>query len=112
MSSQRVIQVAELVRDQLGAIIIRELEVPSGTLITITRVTVSPDLRHATVYVSIMPDEQSRAMLGLLIRSAGHLRHELGEAIVAKAVPKLVFRLDSTAVQARHIDDLLDNLEY
>lgn len=108
--SERIVKVNELILQQLGEVINRELELPN-IFVTITRVSTSADLRYATVYVSVLPDEKAEYAIHRLNLSAKHLRAELLEKIVLRVVPRLEFRLDSSGRQASEIDELLDNLE-
>ena len=54
--SERMPKVDELIAQQLGQIIASDIELPSGVIVTITRVKSSPDLRHAKVYLSVLPE--------------------------------------------------------
>lgn len=64
-------------------------------LITVTGVTVSPDLAEARVDVSVLPQSQQELTLHGLEAAAPHLRHELSEMVDMRKMPKLFFRLDS-----------------
>jgi ribosome-binding factor A len=110
--SERLPKVNELIQQQLAAILSRDFETPEGVLITITRVTVSRDLRFAKVYVSVLPDEQSEKVITLISRATPSLQASLGEAIVLRSTPKLRFFSDTTPREAADIDTLLNSLEY
>ncbi len=109
--SDRIIKINGLIREQLGLIINKEIELPLGTIITITKVTTSKDLRQANVYVSILPDEQIHAAIKALILEAKDLRNWLNEKIVLRNIPKLRFHLDEEEKKAMEIDELLDSLK-
>ncbi len=110
--SERTIKVAELVKETLGRLIIREIEFPLGVIVTITKVNVSPDLRLAKIYLSIMPVAQEREAMKILINEAKNLRHLLGQEIVLRATPQLRFFIDEGERKATEINELLDNLKY
>ncbi len=77
--------------------------------VTVTGVEMSPDLRHAKVFVSVMGSEaEKKASLNGLSHAAGWIRHELGQRIRMKFLPELVFRADSSQEYGEHIDHLLD----
>jgi ribosome-binding factor A len=79
--------------------------------VTVTGVDVSPDLRHAKVYVSVMgSDEQKAASLKTLEHAAGWIRHELGQRIRMKFLPELVFMTDNSLEYGEKIDRLLDEI--
>ncbi|MFA4872085.1 MAG: 30S ribosome-binding factor RbfA [Patescibacteria group bacterium] len=109
--SDRIIKINKLIREQLGQIINKEIELPLGTIITITKVTTAKDLRQANVFVSILPDEQIREAMKTLIREAKALRNWLNEKIVLRNIPKLRFHLDEEEKKAMEIDELLNNLK-
>jgi ribosome-binding factor A len=92
--SQRTIRVNELVRRELSSILHSVYQAES-VAITITEVSVSPDLRNARVFYSVIGDEAARAEAGRLFARIGKdLRLRLGRAIVLKYLPHLHFRYD------------------
>lgn len=103
-------KVDELLRQELAKIISVELEFPMGTIVTITRVKTSPDLRYAGVYVSIIPTERERETMSILINEIKNLRQLLGRRVVLRSMPKLRFYIDNEDQKAAEIDYLLDNL--
>jgi ribosome-binding factor A len=95
--SRRSEQFASSLQLALQELISRGLQDPriSG-LITITSLTVSPDLKTASVGISIMPQERQELTMHGLRAAAGHLRHALGDKLSSRQIPELVFRLDSS----------------
>ncbi len=65
-------------------------------LITVTDVRVSQDLREATVFVSVLPDDAQELTLHGLISAAPHLRHALGGSVRARSIPHLHFKADTS----------------
>ena len=61
--TERILQVNELLKEELGAILLRELEFPENTLVTLTRVDAAPNLQQAKIYISVMPEKQARGVL-------------------------------------------------
>ncbi len=110
--SERMPKVNELIHHHLGALIVREVELPAGVLVTITKVTVSADLRHARVMVSILPDDKMHKALKILRKETFNLQKLLGQEIVLRAIPKLNFVFDDTNRKTADIDQLIDSLEY
>ncbi len=79
--------------------------------VTVTGVDMSPDLRHAKVYVSAMgSDAERKASLDTLNHAAGWIRHELGQRIRMKFLPEIVFRADHSQEYGERIDRLLDEI--
>lgn len=108
--SDRILKINELIGQQLGEIMNRELEMP-GVFITITRVTTSADLHYSTIYVSVMPDDKLEYAVHKLNLLAKRLRGELAEKIVLRSLPKLDFRSDVSGKEASDIDALLDRIK-
>ena len=112
MSAGRMRRVDEAVREVLSDAITTELKDPRVGFVTVTDVHTSADLRHATVYVSVLgaPGERHRSLDGL--RSAhGYLQRRVADELRLKHTPTLVFEHDDTAERARRIEDLLQEGE-
>lgn len=104
--TQRIERVQKLARQVLGEAI-QELKDPRIGFATVTAVKVTPDLRFARVYVSVLgsADDQQQTLNGL--KSAGaHLRSELGRQMRVKYTPELSFELDTQAEEAQRLEAL------
>lgn len=105
-------RVDEAVRAVLSDAITRDLKDPRIGFVTVTGVNTSPDLRHATVYVSVLGDEEERtATLSGLASAHGLLQRRLGRELKLKHTPALEFAWDGTIEQAMRINALLDEAE-
>lgn len=109
--SDRMVRINELISQQLGKVISTEIELPQGSIVTITRVQTSPDLRHAKVYLSVLPESNQREVMSLLINSVKGLQHSLAQNITLRNIPKFRFFIDDTEQEAIELERLLDNLE-
>lgn len=79
--------------------------------VTVTGVHVSPDLRHARIFVSLMgSEEEKKESLAALNHAAGWVRYELGQRIRMKFLPDIIFALDTAQDYGEHIDRLLDEI--
>jgi ribosome-binding factor A len=110
--SQRTERVDELLRQEIGALLSKEVADPRIGFATITDVETSPDLRHAKVWVSVIGqkgdrDETVRALQGAM----PFIRHELGRRLRIKRIPDLHVRLDDTAERGTRVLHLLSELE-
>jgi ribosome-binding factor A len=108
MTSTRAERLAGLIRAEASEIIQRGLKDPRIGFVSITDVVVSPDLRHAKIYVSVLGDEdvKRRTMEGLT-RATGHIRSELGARLAIRFVPEVLFRLDESIERGARITTLL-----
>jgi ribosome-binding factor A len=110
--TQRTDRVDELLRQEIGSILTREVKDPRIGFATVTKVETAPDLRHARVWVSVIgqPGERS-ATIAALERSMGFVRHELGLRLRLRRIPDLHVRLDDTVERGTRVLHLLDELE-
>ncbi|KAA0239928.1 MAG: 30S ribosome-binding factor RbfA [Chloroflexi bacterium CFX7] len=111
--SRRTERVNDLLREQLSELIQREVKDPrvARGLVSITEVQVSPDLRHATVYVSHLGDsgEREEALRGL--NAAAHFLHtELMHRLKMRSVPELLFRFDPSIERGARLASLISDV--
>lgn len=107
----RMEKVDELIAQQLGQIIVSEIELPKGVIVTITNIKTSPDLKHARVYLSVLPEEYQREAMALLINNIYEFQKILNDKLTLRSIPKLRFVIDDSGKQAASIEELLDNLK-
>ncbi|MGD9691853.1 MAG: 30S ribosome-binding factor RbfA [Phycisphaerales bacterium] len=95
--SRKSDQVAAALKRAVQDVIARRLADPrlSG-LITITEARVSPDGAQATFLVSVFPHDREKLVLQALEHSVEHIRHEAGNLIQIRRMPKFTFRLDES----------------
>ena len=105
-------RVDELLRQEIGSIVSRDLTDPRLGFATVTEVETSPDLRHARVWVSVIgqPAER-RATLAVLDRATPFIRHELGVRLRLKRIPDLHVQLDDSAERGTRVLQLINELE-
>ena len=109
--SQRIDRVDELLRQEIGAIVTREVADPRIGFATITKVETTRDLRHAKVWVSVIGQPAERtATIAALGRAMPFVRHELGKTLRIKRIPDLHVHLDDTAERGTRVLRLLDEL--
>lgn len=109
--TQRTDRVDQLLRQEIGAIVARDVADPRVGFATITKVETTPDLRHAKVWVSVIgqPDER-RGTVAALQRAMPFVRHELGKGLRIKRIPDLHVYLDETAERGTRVLQLLNEL--
>jgi ribosome-binding factor A len=110
--SQRTERVDELLRQEIGALLAKEIADPRIGFATITDVETSPDLRHAKVWVSVIGEKADRAeTVRALQQAMGYVRHELGKRLRIKRIPDLHVHLDDSAERGTRVLHLLNELE-
>lgn len=105
-------RVAEQIRHEMGALLMRELRDPGIGFITITRVKVSPDLQVARIYYTSMADEKGRAATkAALTRALPFLRRQIGQRIQLRRVPELVFHFDEGIAHQARVEEILIDIQ-
>lgn len=108
--SKRIVQVNELIRRELGNIILKEGSFSKNTIVTITRVDTSIDLSSARVYISILPEQEAKNVLIDLNRDIYHIQQKINKIFSMKRVPKIRFVQEKETRKAAEIDELLDKI--
>lgn len=111
MSEIRAARMAEELRQQVADILQNHLNDPRLTWVSVVRVDVSPDLRHAKVYISVLGSEVAQAAsLRVLARATSAVRAELARRIRLRKVPEILFRADHSIAYSLQIQSLLQEL--
>ena len=109
MSANRTGRINEEFRKELSDII-RTMKDPRIPLMTsVVAVNVTPDLRYAKIYVSVMgTEEQQKDAMVALKKSVGYVRRELGNRLNMRYTPEPVFELDHSIEHGARITELLN----
>ncbi len=110
MASKRIAQVNELIRQELGSIFLRELELPNNCIVTISKVETSADLEHAKVWLKIYPTDFTDSVLGLITKRVKAIRSILSQKIILRIMPELKFMIDPSEEKASRIDELIEKI--
>ena len=112
MASNRIGRINEEIQKELSSCI-RNLKDPrvQDTMISITRVETTPDLRWTKVYVSFLQEDRAADAIKGLKSAAGYLRRELSHALNLRYTPELIFERDDSIDKGAHVLDLLRDPE-
>ena len=112
MASNRIGRINEEIQKELASLL-RNLKDPrvQGTMISITHVETTPDLRYAKVYASFLQEEKAADALKGLKSASGYLRRELGSALKLRYTPELVWALDDSITYGAKMLKLINSLE-
>ena len=109
--SERTARLDELLREEISEVVRREVDDPRVGFVTVTDVEVSPDLRHANVWVSVIGSpEERRQTLRALGRAMPFVRGRLGR-LRLKRIPELHLKEDQTAERGTRLLRILEDLE-
>lgn len=110
MPTDRMRRVNEAVREVVSEALAEGLKDPRVGFVTVTGAEVSSDLRTATVYVSVLGNEEERARtLAGLKSSHGYLQGEVGRKLRLKRTPTLAFAYDNSIERGMRITGLLED---
>lgn len=110
--TKRTLRIDELLRQEIGAILSREVDDPRIGFATVTDVETAPDLSHARVWVSVIGQPAERdATLAALGRAMPFVRRQLGGRIKLRRIPELHVRLDESLQRGTRVLHLLSELE-
>ena len=112
MASNRIMRINEEIQKSL-ADALRTVKDPrvSGTMISITRVETTPDLRYAKVYVSFLEEDKANDAMKGLKSAGGYLRREVANDLKLRYTPELVWALDDSIVYGAKLLSLINSLE-
>ena len=112
MASNRINRLNEEIQKALSDLL-RNVKDPrvSGTMISITRVETTPDLRYAKVYVSFLEENKAAEAMKGLKSAGGWLRREVGNDLKLRYTPELVWALDDSITYGAKMLALINSLE-
>lgn len=107
----RLERVNELIKRELGDLLNREVSF-NAALVTVQQVDITPDLKHAHVFISVMGSaEQAKAAMAKLHDSRSHLQHLLSKRVILKYTPHLHFKLDESIERGTRVINILSGLD-
>ncbi|MBI5153114.1 MAG: ribosome-binding factor A [Parcubacteria group bacterium] len=106
--SLRTIRVNELIHEEVGKILAKDVILDGNYLITITTVETSRDLRHSTIRYSVLPDSAVKEVEKFLEGVVGEVQHILNRRLKMHPIPRLEFVYDPREREAAHIEQLLE----
>ncbi len=111
MQGKRLERVNQLVKEEISTLLQRELKDPRLGFVTVTEVDVTPDLKQAKVYVSVLgPEEQWVSSFKALQSARGFVWSWLRKHLDLRVTPELSFRPDRSMEHAAHMQALLAGL--
>lgn len=112
MPSNRIHRINEQIQRELSELL-RRVKDPRvrDTMISVTRVETTPDLRYAKVYVSFLQEDRAKDAMEGLRSAGGFLRRELGGALGLRYSPELVWTLDDSIAYGARLLKLINSLE-
>ena len=112
MASNRINRINEEIMKELSSLL-RTVKDPRvrDTMISITRVETTPDLRYTKVFVSFLQSERAKEAMAGLKSAGGYLRRELGHNLQLRYAPEIVWSLDDSITYGAKMLKLINSLE-
>lgn len=115
MTNYKIEKINNIIKEELGQIIQREIDFDQGVFMSISQVEVSESLGSAKVWVDAWPAEAGADVLKILQKNKGVLRRGLAERMKMRRVPDLKFIIDKDEIedekQRRKIEEILEELK-
>lgn len=109
---ERTDRIEEEIKKIVSVIIDRELKDPRlDGLISVTKVTVSKDLKYCKIFVSMLGTKDTAAAMQALESGAGYVRREVGSKVRMHSTPEIKFELDDSMEYGAHIQNIINGLD-
>lgn len=108
---QRLNKINQMLKEEIGRIIQRELDDPQFGFITVTKVITSADLHLAKVYVSVMESDKEESNLIALSGAASYIKKLLVKQVKLRCMPELKFFKDDALSEAMRLEKLFKKIE-
>jgi len=103
----RLEKINQLLKEEIGRIILKELDIGKQLFITVTRVETSSDIAHATIFLSTLVRTRKKEALLTLQKNAGNIQYILNRKLRMRPVPKIRFALDTIFKNEQRLHDIL-----
>jgi ribosome-binding factor A len=109
--SLRTEQFGEVLIRELSYFFAREVEFPLGSLVTVTQAKVTPDLKYAQVWLSVLPEKFTGQVLKIAERSTREFEKKLFRKMSTKFTPKITFKIDTGEQHAAKVEQLINQIK-
>jgi ribosome-binding factor A len=110
LMKHRLLRVNELLKRELSSLLVREMTF-ADLLVTVNQVDVTPDLKSAHVYISVLGSKGRNEVLPKLEANRAALQADLSRHVVLKYTPQLVFHLDDSIARGSRVLEILQEIE-
>ena len=110
MASNRIRRISEEVKKAISVMLINGIKDPRITsMISVTDVEVTNDLRYAFVYISILGGDKEDSLEGLN-SARGYIRREVGRQVKLRYAPEIIFKIDDSIERGMYMDELIKSV--
>jgi len=112
MHAKRATRVAELLKREISSMLLHEIKDPQISLVTITNVKMSDDLKSSKIYFTVLGDESRREdTLKGLDRAKNFIKSEIGKRLNLRYVPEIKFYYDTITDQIENLENLFSKIK-
>lgn len=109
--SKRIQRVNQLIKKELSIILLKEVDLPKNILVTITHIESSSDLRLAKVYISCLPEKETKKVFQALNDSIYNFQQNLNKRLNMRPIPKIKFIENKEIKKTARIEELLEQIK-
>ena len=109
MATQRILKINKLIKQELGKIILTDVDFSRDIILTITKVKTSADLRYADIFISVLPDEMNIETEKELKENIYFIQGKLNKRLNMKPLPRIRFIADKSGEYVEEIDRIIKN---
>lgn len=108
--STRIEKVNSLLKHEISKIIVRDFDF-SGTIITLTHVDASANLIQAKTYISVLPEEKTDHIIGVLNKGVYDVQKKINRLLNMRPVPRIIFVRDKEVAEAARVEKILEKIK-
>lgn len=108
---KRIQQVNQLIKREISQIFLREVIFPEKTLVTVTRVETTDNLKQSKVYISLIPENKIKSVFQILNKQIYQLQQRLNQRLNMRPVPRIYFVEEKETLKAGRIEEILAKLK-
>lgn len=109
MGAKRLDKVNELMRREISSVLQKDFEW-LNTIVTVTDVEVTEDLREAKVWISVIGQKPAKSVLEKLSEKRGYIQNMVAKRVILRNTPRLMFRQDNSAERGVSLVNLIDDI--
>lgn len=109
--SLRIQKLNQLITEEVGKILLREVDISRENLITITSVKTSYDFRNSTIYITVLPEDKEEEALNQINKQIYFIQKILNRTLRTKPIPRLRFEIDRITKAEQKVYEDLEKIE-
>ena len=109
--SRRINRVNDLIQEELSKILLKEVEFPKDTLVTLTRADCAPNLSTTKIFISVIPNSQLDKVLRILNRRIYDIQQSLNKCLNMRPIPRIIFYKEKQTTEAARVEEVLERLK-